>query len=268
MSAARRWLTSFGFVMVACLDAHAGLASLVLEQVAEAAARTSGRPLLSQSAKRTAMKEVEHLAGKHGDVVLEIVKDGGLEMLEAVTQYGDEVVQIAAKASEQGRRALALDVHGMLPLVREFGVEVLEAEAKAPGQAANLFRVFDAEVGKRVAAEVATVDLPRLIKYAEKADGPTTRRLLLDAYRKEGAHLFTRIPPGRILEGGLTAAMLVGAHRMTAPFIAIAEVLRQHPILAAGVALGTSTLLVLMLLWRFELMPWDRRRGCQAKPEG
>lgn len=260
------------FLGAPCLQVHAGLpdkvAAEVLERVVEAAARTSGKPVIPLAAKKAAAKEVEALAAKHGPAVLQVVQDGGLELLEGAAKYGDEVMQMAGTATSPGRRALALDTATMLPLARKYGVEALEAEAKAPGQATRLFEVFGADEGRRLATEVGSSDLPRLIRYAEKSDDAVTRRMLVDAYRKEGSGLFARIPPRVILDTGLTAAMLVGTHRMTAPFIAIAEVLRAHPVLAATVALLTSIFLGAMLLWRFRLMRWHRSTSPSREDNG
>ena len=264
MSSFKHILLAAMLLWNACLQGHAGLADKagmkVWELAVEAAAKTSGKPFVSQAAKEAAAEEVGQLVARHGTSVLKVVEDGGRELLYGASRHGDEVMQLAMKATPQGRRALALDTTTLLPLARKYGVEALDAEAKAPGQAARLFEVFGADEGRRLATEAAAGDLPRLLKYAEKSDDAVTRGLLLDAYRKEGAMLFARIPPRLILEGGLTAAMLVGAHRMTSPFIAIAEVLREHPVLAATVVLLMSVAIGFMLLWRFGLMPWHRPR--------
>jgi hypothetical protein len=260
---ALRW--ALPALVLAAGAAHAGaagkVAAEVLERSAEAAARTSGRPLGSSTARKAAVEEAGRLSEKHGVAVLKTIEDSGLELLEEAPKYGDELVQIAMKASPQARRALATNVPELLPLAQKVGIEAIEVEAKAPGQASNLFRIFGPEEGRHLAQAARAEDLPRMIKYGEKADGEATRGLLVDAYRKEGAGLFRRIPPQLVLSGGLTSAMLHGTYRMTGPFQAIADVLREHPVLAAVGALSIVALIVVLVFWRFGFMPWHRRRN-------
>ena len=213
--------------------ADAGVAGKIAKEVLEAtvdrAAKKSGRTFGTPASRKAAAEEVEHLSEKHGGDVLKVIEDSGLELLEATPKYRDELVQIATRLSPQARRALAMNAPELLPLVRRVGVEAIELEAKVPGQASNVFRIFGDDAGKTVAKVVRTEDLPRIIKYGEKADSDATRRLLLEQYEKEGGSLFERIPPRIVLAGGLTASMLYVAHRVTAPDQAKADVLRNNP---------------------------------------
>lgn len=248
----------------------AGVAGTITREVIEAsvarAAKQSGRAVVTPLARKAAVDALEQLSAKHGGNVLKVVEDSGLELLEAFPKHVDELLRIAVKASPKGRRALAMNVSEMLPLARRVGVEAVELEAKVPGQAAQVFRVFGDDAGKTVATAVATEDIPRIIKYGEMADSKATRNLLLDSYRKEGRSLFQRIPPKLVLAAGLSASMLYSTHEMTASERAKAEVLRNNPeivrdlmnrstVLWAGIAL----VVLLLLLWRFGLMPWQRR---------
>lgn len=237
-----------------------------LEATVESAAKKSGRALDSDLARRAAVEQVEGLTRTYGDDVLKLVEDGGLEFVEAVPKYGDEMVKLASKATPQARRVLALNPEELLPLSRRVGVEALELEAKVPGQASNVFRLFGDDGGKYVAKNVPTEDLPRLIKYGEMADSDATRRALLEAYEKEGKSLFERIPPKLVLAGGLTAAMLYGVHEAS-------DIARENPgflsdIINHATSVGGIVLLVaiVLLLWRFGLMPWQRKAGPMSKP--
>jgi hypothetical protein len=249
--------------------AHAGFAGKItkamLEATVDQAAKRSGRTL-GGSARKEAIDEVKRLSDRHGGDVLKVVEDSGLELLEAAPQHGDDLLRIATNASPQARRALAMDIPELLPLAKRVGVEAIELEAKAPGQATHVFQVFGDDAGKVVAKNVQTEDLPRIIKYGELADSADTRKLLLDAYQKEGRSLFERVPPNVVLATGLSASMLYGTHEMTRPWQAIADVLRNTPDIVRGLMNRTAVLLagitlvvILILLWRFRLMPWHKR---------
>jgi hypothetical protein len=173
------------------------------------------------------------------------------------------MVKLATKASPQARRVLALNPEELVPLSRRVGVDAIELEAKVPGQAKHVFVLFGDDGGRYVARNVRSEDLPRLIKYGEMTDSDTTRRALLEAYKKEGKSLFERIPPKLVLAGGLTAAMLIGTDKLTDAVgnaidedRGIVERVLNHTVSVAGIIVGG---LVLLLLWRFRLMPWHRK---------
>jgi histone H3/H4 len=238
----------------------------VLEQTVEKTAKKSGRTLSEQGAKKAAGESVERLAKTYGVEVLPVVEDGGLELLEAVQRYGDEVITIAAKASPQARRAFAMNVPELLPLARRVGVESLELEAKAPGLSSRAFQVFGDDAGKAIAKTVPGEDVPRLLKYGELADSPKTRQMLLNAYEKEGKSLFERVPPKLVLASGLSGAMLLGTYEVTAPDRALAKSIEDNPDMAKAIlsqkvawAAVLTFLVVGILLWRFGLMPWHRK---------
>lgn len=250
-------------------SAHAGparLAAEVLQATIDRAATVSGRSLETPAARKAAAAQLDSLVASQGDSVLKVVEDGGLEMLEKSAKFGDDGLLLASQATPAARRALALGADDLLPLAKTVGVEALEAEAKAPGQAITLFKVFGAEEGRSVARSIPSADLPRFIKYGERADSPATRTRLMAAYQKEGASLFSRIPPSLVISGGLSLAMLDAAHRATSPFQVVGDALANSPTLVAEFArtfqwvAGLLALFVLsILLWRFGLMPWQRR---------
>jgi hypothetical protein len=254
------------------LPAVATIATKVAEQAieiaVEKAARTSGKKFSGTVAKKVATDEVKRLVQTHGEDVLKVVEDSGLELLEAVPKHGEDLISIAMRASPQARRALALSVEEMLPLAKRVGVEALELEAKVPGQAAHALEIFGDSAGKGLAKSIPTEDLPRLIKYGEKSDSAATKELLLKTYKAEGPKLFERIPPNLVLAGGLSASMLLGTHEAFATERAKADVLRDNPEIARDVMNrstavwgGIVLVVVLLLLWRFGLMPWHGRES-------
>lgn len=245
----------------------------IIQETVERAARRSGREVLDETAKRTARETLEGLVKTYGDDVLKVVDDTGIELLEAVPRYGNEVVELAITASPQARRAFVQNIPELLPIARRVGPEALELEGKSPGLAVRVFKVFGDDAGWAVARNVPAEDVPRLLKYAEKADSPTTKRLLLETYEKEEKALFERIPPGLVLASGLSASMLHGTHELTKPVRAIGEAIDgnadvantavRHFVAWGGVAL---IVIAILLFWRFGLMPWQRPRPHVVAP--
>ncbi|MBU1357678.1 MAG: hypothetical protein KKC79_08140 [Gammaproteobacteria bacterium] len=208
------------------------IAAEAVDRAYVAAMRASGERRAESAAAQAGSKaSIERLAAVHGDRVLDVVGHSGIEFLEAAGRYGDEFVQMALSASPSARRMLAINPGELMPLAREFGDAALEAEAKAPGLGRRMFEVFGKDEGARLAVEVPASDLPRLIAYGEKGTDVAARSALVVAYRKEGASLFKRIPPGRVLESGLTAAVLVRAVGSLSVYRAVADFIREHPFL-------------------------------------
>jgi hypothetical protein len=232
--------------------AAAGGVSAVVREAVEMAARRSGRQLGESAARESVEHAIATAVTRHGPKAATTLADGGLELVEASARYGDDVMRIAVEASPAARRTLALDPGGLLPLVREFGPEALELEAKSPGLARRVYGGFGSEAARKIAREVPAEDVPRLVSYAEKADSPQTRRLLLDAYAKEGPGLFGRIPPKLVLAGGLTTSMIIGTHRATAPFAAVARQIASDPALSRRALDWTAVIgggLLALIVW-------------------
>jgi hypothetical protein len=109
---------------------------------------------------------------------------------------------------------------------------------------------------------IPAADLPRLTRYADAADSPATRQLLMEAYAREGPGLFERIPPRLVLASGLTTSMILGTHRATEPAYQAGQRIRDVPVdqIAGAVSdsiHNTATVLVaficlltLLLFWR------------------
>ncbi|MBM4310280.1 MAG: hypothetical protein FJ119_04965 [Deltaproteobacteria bacterium] len=250
------------------------VAGEMIEATIKKAARRSGVEMIEAGAQRSARATLERLVKTYGDDVLSVADDAGFELLEAVPRYGDDVIRLAMKASPQARRAFALNVSEMLPLARRVGVEALELEAKTPGLATRAFRVVGDDAGRAIARSVPADDIPRLIKYAEKADRPATKKLLLEAYKKEGKSLFERIPPSLVIATGLSASMLYGTHSATKPLRAVGAAIEKNNDIAETAvrqfsAWGTSAavFIVVLLLWRFGLMPWHRKAKVKVRED-
>jgi hypothetical protein len=234
-----------------------------VEECVERVAIRSGRKGIEKVAKKSAGETFEQLG-----------KRSGPELLEAVPKCGDDVAALAMKSSPQARRAVARNIPELLPLARRVGVEALELEAKSPGLATKFFQVFGDDSAKAIAKSIPSEDLPRLLKYADAADSPATRKLLPKFYQQEGKKLFTRIPPELILASGLTASMLYGTHQLTAPARAISEAIATNEDLAGTtIKFGGLYITIIVLFggilvaWRLGFMPWQRRCPNNAKTD-
>lgn len=239
----------------------------IISETIERAGKISGREYISSSSKKMVTETLEKLVKTHGDEAIKLVDDAGIELLEHFPQFGDELIEYSLRVSPKARRVLALNVNELLPLVRKVGVEALELEVKAPGLASRVFKVFGDDAGKIIAKNIPSEDIPRLLKYAEKADSPKTRKLLLESYKKEGHKLFNRIKPSHILVGGLTASMIYGTHRVTEPAVRLGELINENENISIKTieyiiryGYGIVFFLIFILFWRFNLMPWHRKK--------
>ena len=241
------------------------VANEVLERTLRQAETKSGRVIADPVAKQDALRALEKIEITLGKDGLKAVEDSGIEILESIPSYGDDLVKLTMQASPQARRAFAQNVPELLPLVRRVGIEVIELEAKVPGMAQKAFNTFGDDGARKLVNDVPAEDIPRLLKYAEKSDSSETRQVLLKTYSKEGKSLFERIPAGLVLSTGLTASMLYGTHRVTDPAVALGDAIRNNPKVAhtaiqsfIGYGAMVAFVIIVILLWRFGLMPWQR----------
>lgn len=190
------------------------------------------------------------------------------ETVELIVGHGSrEFAEKAARASADDAVELvlrqAVDADGLTPVVRAIGPEALQLQAKAPGIAERVVATFGPDGARKLATTVPAEDLPRLVAYADRADTAATRQALLAAYEKEGPSLFHRIPPKLVFAGGLTAAMVYGTHRATAPLAALGDQIRRDPRVATRaldtVALVCSSAVLLVIAG----VTWRVRHSCR-----
>jgi len=241
---------------ILCSPAIAGLRAAIVQETVSLAAQRSGRELVEGSARESTERAVAAAVERFGPSATAVIADGGLELLEASARYGDDVMRVAMEVSPSARRLLGLDPGTLLPLVRELGSEAIELEAKAPGLARRIFSTFGAADVRQLVRTTPADDLPRLLAFAERSDTPQTRKLLLNAYSREGASLFRRIPPSLVLAGGLSGAMLYGTHRLTQPVAEVAAQINRDPEIARTamrwifIVFGLATTLLAVVLLR------------------
>lgn len=235
--------------------------------------KKSSRELTETAAREAAEEAVETGMAKYGPRAARAVADGGVELVEAAAKHGDDVIRVAVEATPVARRLIALEPGRVMPLVRELGVEAIEIEAKSPGLARRVFTTFGDDGARQIARQVPAEDMPRLLAYAEKTDTVATRRLLLEVYKKEGPSIFRRIPPSLVLATGLSASMLYGTHRVTAPLDATGDAIRDNPDIAGEFARGliwilglVAFLITVSLLGAFRLTPWHAAKPRSDRP--
>jgi hypothetical protein len=259
--------------MTSIASAAPGVSQLAREAV-EFAFTKSGREAAERASREAVEQSVEAGVVKYGPRAAQAVADGGVELVEATARYGDDVLRVAVDATPAARRVLALEPSRMLPLAREFGEEAIEIEAKSPGLARRIFTVFGDDAGRQIGRQVRAEDLPRLLAYAEKADTPETRRILLEVYQKQGSSIFEKIPASLVLATGLSASMLYGTHRLTEPLDAAGDAIRGNPAIAGDwingllvIGGGIALLATVFILASFRLTPWHAASPRAPQPQ-
>lgn len=251
--------------------ASASPLTMLARETIERAFVVSGREGVERGARESLERAAAAAVSRQGPAAAQAIQHGGLELLEATTRLGDDVLRLAKATGPAGQRALALEADRLVPLARQYGPAVLELEARAPGLGDRVFKTFGSDLAPAVAREAATADLPRLLLAAGRADSPSTRAMLWQGYKRGGSAFLKRIDWKVVMAVGASVAVIDAAHRTTAPFDAAADVMRENPELTAktvGRVAGWASFgwgimplaIVGCLLWRFGLMPWHRPR--------
>ena len=236
--------------------ARASLATEVLEQVAKIAGRA---PAPGAAAALETAYRVE------GRAALDATKVAGIALPEAAAKFGPDVYRLAVRVPEAAS-VIAVRAETILPLASRYGDDILRIEARLPGLAESAVKSFP-EVGdiSRL-AKLPTNQAKAVISFSEHATEKQAPRALLEAVEKSGDSVLERINPKTVLAGGLSVAMIYGTHRATEPLAAIAKAIGLDPKIAVEVSDHIITILgfiigfvALLLLWRFNLVPWRRK---------
>jgi len=201
-------------VAVSVHAAGAKLLTKSVEETLEFAAKRSGRPL-AEGTKITLGREMLKITAKHGDDVLPLIRNGGLEVLEQGIRHGDEFWKLC-KAVPEASRSLALHSDELLPLAKRIGLDVLHLESKAPGLAVRFAQEFGDD-GVRFVARRTPQDVPQLLGYAAKADSPATKALFFEKYSgsKNPSAFLKALDWKTIMAGGLTTAAIMSAYKIS-----------------------------------------------------
>ncbi len=207
-------------VMVFCsavVSFHAAGTKLLtkpIEETLEFAAKRSGRAI-AESSKLTLGREMLKITAKHGDDILPLVRNGGLEVLEQGIRHGDDFWKLC-KAVPEASRSLALHSDELLPLAKRIGPDVLFLETKAPGLSARFAKEFGDD-GVRFVAQHSPQDVPKLLGYASKADSPSTKHLFFETYRKSKnpSAFLQALNWKNIMAAGLSSAAIISAYKIS-----------------------------------------------------
>ena len=77
----------------------APLAGALVREAVELAFRRSGREVAEKAAKEAVEQSVEVGVAKYGPRAAQAVAEGGVELVEAVTKYGDDVMRVTVDAT-------------------------------------------------------------------------------------------------------------------------------------------------------------------------
>ena len=230
---------------------YAGAAGLVIkgvsrswDEIAKMALKVSGRELTDDAVK-SAAKTIEHAASKYGDDVAKASVRGGVEVAEQTMKRGSrffEVLQKAAQHSDESLRALALNADDIVKYSAKYGDDVVvKLNAKVPGQvsrmvaAAEKSGISGVEGAVRAVSNLPAEDIPRVLGAVEK--NPSVAREFLEHVEKGGKYFVDKVfalNAKQIMAGGLTAAMIVSAYRVTAPFDATGRKIEEGPPVDGG----------------------------------
>ena len=201
-------------VMVFNAGVQASPTSKVIQEVLEQAAKVSGKSLTPAS-KEAAELALKKAIASHGDDILRIVREGGLETLEQGAKHGDDFWRLCAH-SPRAARSLALHADDLLPIARRIGPEVAELEARAPGMTMQIAEHYGDD-GIRALTKAPADDISRLVCGAQNADSPATRELLLNTYKKSknGATFLSKIDWKVVAASGLSASAIISAYKLS-----------------------------------------------------
>jgi hypothetical protein len=196
----------------------------------------------------------------------QIVKHNSDDIIRYGCRYSDDAARVLIKRSPYISRGVITSAKAG----KTAGGIITKTTLKKAGISKSLVKTFGKESAEKITKHVPAKDIPRLLKYGEMADSQATRDLLVKAYKKEGKDIFKRIPPKLVLATGLSASMIIGTHRATAPFPALGNIFngltpeaKEH--LASETVVGGTVIgivIVLVIAHRF------RRRRPHHKKTG
>lgn len=214
----KRAFFTLGFFVLAVMFFNAGVqaspTSKVIQEVLEQAAKVSGKTL-NPASKEAAELAMRKAIASHGDDILRIVREGGLETLEQGAKHGDDFWRLCAH-SPRAARSLALHADDLLPIARRIGPEVAELEARAPGMTMQIAEHYGDD-GIRALTKAPANDISKLVCGAQNADSPATRELLLNTYKKskDGSKFLSKIDWKVVAASGLSAGVIISAYKVS-----------------------------------------------------
>ncbi|MBO5438670.1 MAG: hypothetical protein J6A23_13495 [Thermoguttaceae bacterium] len=186
-----------------------------MKETLDQAFKVSGKAMVP-AMREAAERALRECTLRYGDEVLDVVRLGGLEMLEQGAKHGDDFWKMCLH-SPNAARAFALHADELMPLARRIGPEVAEFEAKHPGIVLKTASEFGDD-GIRVLNKAPSKDVSKMLSLAENADSPATREMLLKYYQKSPnkAKFLENINWKTVVAVGLSTAMVLSAYEVSA----------------------------------------------------
>jgi len=195
--------------------------SKVADEIIEIAARVSKRQA-DDAARKTLQPAVERGIRLYGDdAVRAAARRGGLEILEASTKYGDDVLRLAKEVPE-ATRVLAVRADELVPLAERLGSDVLRVEAVRPGLARAIVREIPAPYTRDVLKYGVRHpdDALTLTSIAAHLPDPNLRIHLIRTFEKTRNKagflevLLEKVNWKTIMAGGISAAFITSARKI------------------------------------------------------
>lgn len=164
--------------------------------------------------KKNAKKTLEIGVRKYGDDVIGAVNIGGLDLLKAADSYSDEILELAVK-NPNAIYSLSKNPDEVLSYFNRYGDIVLDLEGYTPGLTKDLIKNFGEDSISTLDKIKIRPDLTKLIAYGEKADSPSTRKLLFNEYTEKGPSIFKEIDYKVVMAGGLSASMIISSNNVS-----------------------------------------------------
>lgn len=208
----------------------------VVEEALEIGMKVGGKKIVTQAERELLQKQLHAKALQNGDEVILAARKGAMEVGKDGLSKGGELLHYAQK-SPQVAKALQKNPEVYKRLLQEHGNDILLIEEKAAGMAPVMAKTFSHEELHWAASKVAAHDIPRLTKFAGKANDANTRKMLLRSYEETAGKILDKLDHKKIMALGLTASMITLAYQsgdgiqqtLTATGNAIQHVSEENP---------------------------------------
>ena len=177
------------------------------KELAEIGGREGLETILERAAKEGVVDLAVVVAKKQGPAALRAAASDPRVLLPAIRELPEAL-------AERGVAALLRDADRLTPLIKKYGPDVLEAEAKHPGVAAKLIAQFGDDGVDAVKAAASTDDVIALARWADEIGAlpPRVRGGVLDAFAKAPEKVAAELArPGFVLSAGGAGALMIAA---------------------------------------------------------
>lgn len=154
-------------------------------------------------------KNFNNAVKKYGYDGIRVFNSNGISITETAVKYGNDVWDICIR-NPQYSKLLLSKTDDLLPLVRQYGDDILKLESKSAGISKKVIENFGANNIKYIAGKNSD-EILKLVSYANRTDKSSTKELLLKKFTENGSSFFNNIDSKKVLTYGLTASMIIAA---------------------------------------------------------